>query len=105
CRPDAERAWLCRLAAFAGGFELEAAEAVCADDGADSGDVLDVVARLVDKSLVVVEEQKGQTRCRLLEPVRQYALEKLEAGGEAGDPGAAPGLLHGAGGAGRAHAA
>lgn len=65
-----------RLSVFAGGFTLEAAEAVGEDDA------LDPLSRLVDKSLVVVEVPQGAheaPRYRLLEPVRQYAREKLEA--------------------------
>ena len=65
-----------RLSVFAGGWTLEAAEAV------SEGDTLDPLTRLVDKSLVVVEIPQGTQetpRYRLLEPVRQYAREKLKA--------------------------
>src|SRR5207302_1719116 len=72
-----------RLAIFAGGFDLEAAEAACAGEGVERADVLDGVARLVDKSLVVAGEREGQVRYRLLEPIRQYALACLEASGNA----------------------
>jgi predicted ATPase/DNA-binding CsgD family transcriptional regulator len=68
-----------RLAVFAGGWTLEAAEAVCAGDGIVKDDVLDVLARLVDKSLVQAEEG-DETRYRLLETVRQYARELLALG-------------------------
>ena len=91
-----ERALFARLSVFAGGWELEAAEAVCAGaagaagaDGADGtgigGDeVLDLLTRLVDKSLVDVHEQAdGTARYRLLETLRQYARLKLAAGGAA----------------------
>jgi non-specific serine/threonine protein kinase len=72
-----------RLAAFPGGFELGAAEAVVGAAAADEP-VLEVLARLVGKSLVVAEAgSSGAGRYRLLEPVRQYAHERLEAGGEA----------------------
>src|SRR5262249_38302804 len=61
---------------------LEAAEAVCAKDQVASSDLLDLLGRLVEKSLVVSEEGDGVTRYRLLEPVRQYAQECLIASGE-----------------------
>ena len=76
-----ERAAFRRLAVFAGAFALEAAEAVCAGAEFAPMDVLDVVMRLVDKSLVVREDGEGGGY-RLLEPVRQYALEHLIACGE-----------------------
>jgi predicted ATPase/class 3 adenylate cyclase len=78
-----ERALLRRLAAFAGGWTLEAAEAVGAGDGIEGWAVLDLLARLVEKSLVMAEEGEGAARYRLLETVRQYAEEKLLASGEA----------------------
>ena len=79
---------------FAGGFTLDAAENVCVDDPEDTADpqgipasnVLDLLSDLVDKSMVLVAERgTGQlVRYRLLEPIRQYALEHLrESGGEA----------------------
>jgi predicted ATPase/DNA-binding CsgD family transcriptional regulator len=79
---DDECRVLRRLSVFAGGWTLEAAEAVCADQvGAD--DVLDVLTALVNKSLVIVERRQGrETRYRLLETIRQYANEKLHASGE-----------------------
>ncbi|MGH2402892.1 MAG: ATP-binding protein, partial [bacterium] len=80
--PDPERALLRRLAVFAGGFTLESAEAVCGGEGIEADDVLDVLTRLVDKSLVTVD-RSAQTRYRQLETIRQYARERLAAGGEA----------------------
>ena len=74
-----------RLAVFAGGWTLEAAEAVCAGgDGVDARrEVLDLLARLVDKSLVLVDETGGgEARYRLLETVRQYAARELAEAGE-----------------------
>jgi len=73
-----ERTMLDRMAVFAGGFTLEAAEAVLSGDGVDTLDVFDGVAQLVDKSLVVAEPMHGETRYRLLETIRQYALERLD---------------------------
>ena len=75
-----EQALLDRLAVFAGGFTLDAAEAVAAGDDIDPLDVLDLLAQLVDKSLVIAEQTGGSTRYRLLETIRQYAEERLEAG-------------------------
>ncbi|HET9949045.1 MAG TPA: BTAD domain-containing putative transcriptional regulator [Longimicrobiales bacterium] len=72
-----------RLAVFAGRFSLEAAESLCANGGeVASGEVLDLLTALVDKSLVRAEPRQGQGRFSLLEPVRQYALEKLREAGE-----------------------
>lgn len=81
---EAERILFRRLAVFAGGFTLEAAESVCSQ-GMKQSEILDLLGRLVDKSLVVVEQvsELGETRYRLLETIRQYALEKLAGEGEA----------------------
>jgi len=78
-----ERLLLARLSVFAGGWTLAAAEAVCADEDCPEGDVLDVLTRLVDRSLVVVGEVGVDTWYRLLETVRLYAREKLDASGGA----------------------
>jgi predicted ATPase/class 3 adenylate cyclase len=72
-----------RLAAFLGGFDLNGAQSVCGGGEVERYQVLDQLALLVDKSLVVTDESKGATRYRLLETVRQYALEKLGESGEA----------------------
>ncbi len=72
-----------RLAVFVGGFDLEAVRAVIGHEGAERYQVLDQLALLVDKSLVVADEVAGSTRYRLLETVRQYAQEKLGESGEA----------------------
>lgn len=81
---EPERILLRRLAVFAGGFTLEAAESVCSQ-GMKRSDILDLLGRLVDKSLVIVEEvsKTNETRYRLLETIRQYALEKLTGADEA----------------------
>jgi non-specific serine/threonine protein kinase len=75
---EPERDLLCRLSVFAGGWTLEAAEAVCGRDG----EVLDRLTDLVEKSLVQYQEQEGAERYRLLEPVRQYGQERLRASGQ-----------------------
>lgn len=74
-----------RLAAFPGGFDLDAAQAVGADSNVESYQVLDQLSLLVDKSLVVAEDTGSGMRYRLLETVRQYAQEKLGESGEAGE--------------------
>jgi predicted ATPase/class 3 adenylate cyclase/DNA-binding CsgD family transcriptional regulator len=80
---DPERILLRRLAVFAGGFDLAAAQAVGGGEGLQRHQVLDQLALLVDKSLVSTEESASATRYRLLETVRQYTLEKLAESGEA----------------------
>jgi predicted ATPase/DNA-binding CsgD family transcriptional regulator len=81
-----ERIMLRRLAVFAGSFSLDAAEAVCSGDGIHAGQVLDLLASLVDKSLVhLIEEESPETRYRLLETIRQYAGERLSSSGEEPD--------------------
>ena len=77
-----ERVLLRRLAVFAGGFTLDAAEAVCAGGELEAEDILDGVAALVDKSLVVMDAERTDARYRLLETVRQYADERLAEAGE-----------------------
>jgi predicted ATPase/DNA-binding CsgD family transcriptional regulator len=71
-----------RLATFAGGFGLEAARSVVAAGAVARDDVLDAIGRLVDKSLVVVEERGGEARYRLLETIRRFAADRLEEAGE-----------------------
>ncbi len=81
---ESERELFGRLSVFAGGWTLEAAEAVGSGSGIEKDTVLDLLSKLVDKSLVVTEAGvEGALRYRMLEPVRQYGLEWLEAGGEA----------------------
>jgi tetratricopeptide (TPR) repeat protein len=73
-----------RLSVFAGGFTLSAAEAVGAAGRIDAEDVLDLVGNLVEQSLLTAETDAGGSGVRygMLEPVRQYALERVEEGGE-----------------------
>lgn len=66
-----------RVGIFVDGFTMEAAVAVCCDETLDEFDLFDVLASLVDKSLVVAEFSLESTRYRLLESTRAYALEKL----------------------------
>ena len=80
---DAERTVLDRLAVFAGGFRLDAAEAVAAGGAVATVDVLDLLGQLVDKSLLIADDEAGTTRYRLLETIRQYAQERLEQTGAA----------------------
>jgi predicted ATPase/class 3 adenylate cyclase/DNA-binding CsgD family transcriptional regulator len=83
-----EQAVLRRLSVFAGGFTLEAAEQVChdddleRDDALDSYAVLDILSRLVDKSLVQADLDEGEGRYRLLETIRFFARERLLESGE-----------------------
>ena len=80
---EPERVLFRRLAVFLGGFDLDAAQAVAGGGDVQRYQVLDQLTLLVDKSLVVADDSGGRTRYRLLETVRQYALEKLGESGEA----------------------
>ena len=66
-----------------GGFDLDAAQEVCGGGELPRHQILDQLTLLVDKSLVVAESASGRTRYRLLETIRQYAMEKLGESGEA----------------------
>jgi predicted ATPase len=77
-----EKLLLHRLAVFAGGFDLAAAEVVCSGDGLPIAAVADVLARLTEKSLVSTARAGREGRYQLLETVRLYAAERLEAAGE-----------------------
>jgi hypothetical protein len=79
---EPERRLLARLAVFAGGCTLEAIEAVCAAPPVQGRAVLELVAGLVAKSLVVAEDHGAVTRYRLLETIRQYSEERLDQHGE-----------------------
>jgi non-specific serine/threonine protein kinase len=79
----AEQRLFARLSVFAGGWTLEAAEAICTGEGIAEEEVTDLLLRLVDKSLVVVKEaEEGTARYGLLETLRQYGQERLVTFGE-----------------------
>jgi non-specific serine/threonine protein kinase len=79
---EVEQKVLQRLSVFAGGWMLEAAEVVCAGEGVEEAEVLDVLSQLIDKSLVVADKPNDEARYNFLETIRQYGHEKLvEAGG------------------------
>ncbi|MBC2642603.1 MULTISPECIES: protein kinase domain-containing protein [unclassified Rhodococcus (in: high G+C Gram-positive bacteria)] len=80
CTPAEQLMWA-RLSVFTGGFELDAAEFVCGED-VEPADVLDSVASLVDKSILIREEQSGMVRFRLLETLRAYGREKAREEGD-----------------------
>lgn len=73
-----------RLAVFAGGFTLDAAEKVCAGDSGPKYETIESLGALADKSLVSVDEGADVTRYRMLETVRQYAADRLDEAGDAG---------------------
>jgi predicted ATPase len=80
---DQEKTLFRRLSVFAGGWSLEAAEAVCVADPIGPGEVLDRLSALVDKSLVLADQEPdGQMRYRFLETLREYAAERLREAGE-----------------------
>ncbi len=80
---ETERVLFERLSVFAGGWQLEAAEAVCAHAPVPAADVLDLLGALVDRSLVAVDRSAAGTRFRMLRTINAYALERLEASGDA----------------------
>jgi predicted ATPase/DNA-binding CsgD family transcriptional regulator len=81
---ERERKVFRRLSVFVGGWPLEVSEVVVSDESIGESDVLELITGLVEKSLVIAElaATGGGVRYKLLDPVRQYALEKLEQSGE-----------------------
>lgn len=78
-----EQVLLGRLGVFVGGFDLAAAEAVCSGEPLASEDILDLLASLIEKSLVSLEERDDGARYLMLETIREYAREKLAANDDA----------------------
>ncbi|RMI30123.1 protein kinase [Nocardia stercoris] len=83
CTPAEQQLWA-RLSVFAGGFELDAVEAVCGAD-TEPADLLDALSGLVDKSIVIREEPAGAVRFRVLDTVREYGQDKLRTAGAGED--------------------
>jgi predicted ATPase/class 3 adenylate cyclase len=81
--PEAERSLLRRLAVFSGGCTLEAAEAVCSGGQVRAHEIVDLLGRLVEKSLVIADLDQG--RYRLLDTMREYAAERLAETSEGPD--------------------
>jgi len=81
CRP-AERLLWARCSVFAGGFQLDAAEGICADDRLPAGDVLELLAALAAKSILTAGHSKGVARYRLPETLREFGQERLHESGE-----------------------
>ena len=79
-----ERRLFARLSVFAGGCDLDAAEAVCADDQVPAGEILDILSRLVDKSLVARPDAGRDARFVQLQTLWRYGRDRLDESGEAG---------------------
>src|SRR5262249_21004380 len=74
---ELERTLFNRLSVFAGGWSMEAAEAVCCGDGVETDEIVDLLGQLIDQSLVLAQETAGRMRFQMLETIRAYAAEKL----------------------------
>ncbi len=79
---EPERLLWARASVFSGSFELDAAEKVCSGDRLDRHTVLDVIDGLLDKSILLREEQQGVARYRMLETMRQYGEDRLRSAGD-----------------------
>ncbi len=89
-----ERRLFARLSVFAGGCDLEAAEAVCADDQVPTPEILDVLSRLVDKSLASASDAGGDSRFSQLQTLWQYGRDRLIEAGEVGTTSARHGAYY-----------
>ncbi|MEV0685335.1 LuxR C-terminal-related transcriptional regulator [Nocardia sp. NPDC050378] len=81
CSHDEQLLWT-RLSVFSGGIELDAAESICSDERLPASVIFGLLASLVDKSILIRDEQVGHVRYRLLETIRQYGAEQLTDAGE-----------------------
>jgi predicted ATPase/DNA-binding CsgD family transcriptional regulator len=79
---QAEQLLWARLSVFAGGFELDAAEGICADHGLAAEEVLELLAALASKSVLIVAQGQGAARYRLPETLREFGQERLQESGE-----------------------
>jgi non-specific serine/threonine protein kinase len=79
CSPAEQTLWA-RLSVFAGSFDLAAATGVCAGGDLPDVDILDLIAGLIDKSVLVRDDDAGEARYRLLDTVRRYGMERLPGG-------------------------
>ncbi len=79
---EQERALLIRLPVFAGGRNLEAVEAVCSGDGIERSEIVDLLGKLVAKSLLLVHDHPAETRYGMLDTIKAYALDRLSRSGE-----------------------
>jgi predicted ATPase/DNA-binding SARP family transcriptional activator len=79
---EPERVLFRRTGVFAGSFALDAVEGVCGGDGIETGEIVELLGRLVDKSLITAEEDRGEYRYRLLDSIRQYAHGRMAEAGE-----------------------
>ena len=79
---QAERLLWARVSVFVGGFELDAAEGICADHRLAAEEVLELLAALADKSILVAAHGEGVARYRLPEPMREFGQECLKSSGE-----------------------
>ncbi|MDE2160349.1 MAG: hypothetical protein KGJ30_15655, partial [Burkholderiales bacterium] len=89
-----EQVLLQRLGAFVGGFDLAAAEAICGREPLELFEVIDMLASLVEKSLVMLDDRGAEPRYRMLETIRDYAREKLLGGDDAAPTQAGHGLYY-----------
>ena len=80
---EQERVLWARMSVFTGGCDLEAAEEVCSGDGISRAEIVDLIAALMEKSILSREDHVGVVRYRLLESIRQYGRERLAESGQA----------------------